>query len=533
MSQLDSMLKELQKTLSDDVTAKTATIGREMSSDDASALIKSQSLALRDFLKQNVSTVAAGVPQESDDPQVVLARRTALSSFVGIPLKNEGKPILPGTITETIDHSGGHGGGGHGHGGGGHGAANGKNGHGSGSGNGNGNGSGSGNGANTATASKTAKAEGKDSWVPAFAPAPQVVLKYVDGPCKKCEEHALKEKEEKKSESKLGVGGSATASSTAASNASSAAANASSGSATNANTGASSSSTSGAAAKSGEKSSAPSAQAQGTGNATPAPATAGAHPAAGMQAAAPKPSWQPAALGGNSGTFSKPVIAKVEPEEEKVSKPEVEEPKGDKETAKDVKGEKKGGFGLFNVFGGKKEKTDERSKPEERKAENESAAPSSAPSPAPARTTTVMGSNANAAAQVAWFKHIQAIEAALRMGDVHFADCLLSLLVEVAHSVTASGNIKARLDSMQARIHIDRKLYTEAEEILQKAIKNAEGTPLEKNISIAYCWHAMAQSYHAQRKIPEAEKARKTAIDIATEALGENDPETMLLKAPL
>lgn len=436
MSQLDSMLKELKKSLSDDVNLKTAAIGSEMSAAESTALIKEQSQALRDFLKNNPSNVSAGVKQESDDPKVILSRREALSSFVGIPIKNNGKASLPGTIAAESQIPQGN----NGHGGG-HGAA-----HGSAHGGAHG---------NSKHENKTENA----APIPGFSPPPQVVIKYVDAPCKKCEENAEKEKEAVKE----------------------------------------------AAQKETSK---PSQQAPGASMAMPYSSTS--EVAAGM---------------GGMG-FSKPVTARPEPEEEKAGAEERN--KTEKEALKqDAKSGKKQGFGLFNVFGGNKEAKTEKN--EERKSESaEAPAPAAPPAAKPAMIV-----NAQAAAQVAWFKHIQAIESALRIGDVHFADSLLSLLTEVSHSVTAPGNIKARLDSMQARIHIDRKFYGEAEELLQKTIKNAEGTPLAKNISIAYCWHALAQCYNAQKKAPEAEKARQTAIEIATEALGENDPETVLLKAPL
>lgn len=486
MSQLDSMLTELKKTLSNDVNTKTAAIGSQMSSADASALMKTQTAALKDFLKSNVSTVAAGVPQESEDPQVILSRRNALSSFVGVPLKNNGKAILSGTITMEAAIPA---------------ANNGHDPH--------------KNGGHKRSEAKHEVKTENAAPIPPMAPAPQVVLKYVEAPCKKCEENAQKEKEAAKNGGSAGTNNSGkSAAMPAGSSAAGALPLGGSASATVPVGG----STSMSGPPGGSSSSSVPTGSALTGQAAmamPAP-SAGTDSPSGM---------------GNMG-FSKPVTARSEDEDKKSTESEdrkTDERKSGKESAKDSKSEKKG-FGLFNVFGGKKEKQEEHK--DDRKEESESAPTSPAIAAAPAKPS-VFGSNANAANQVAWFKHIQAIESALRIGDILFADSLLSLLVEVAHSVTAPGNIKARLDSMQARIHIDRKFYSEAEELLQKTIKNAEGTPLEENIAIAYCWHALAQCYHAQRKIPEAEKARKKAIEIATEALGENDPETMLLKAAL
>lgn len=476
MSQLDSMLKELKKSLSDDVSKKTAAIGSQMSEAEARELIKSQSGALKDFLKSNGAKVSGGVPQESEDPQVIVARRNALSAFVGMPLKNNGKAILSGTISvqaETHASNNGH-----------------KSPH---------------------EAQKPGgKPEVTEAPLPSMPPPPQVVLKYVEAPCKKCEESEKKEKEAAKS-----GGGSAGAST------------ARGGSAAAASGGP------GAGSHSAVGSSASSIPLGGT--TAPSTATGSSAPGAAMDM--PAASSDSTSAMGSMG-FSKPVSPSPESEEKKPAENEErrgEERKAEKESAKDNKTEKKG-FGLFNVFG-KKDKSEERSKGDERKDESDNlaaASPAASPAAAPEKAKpNVFGSNANAAAQVAWFKHIQAIESALRIGDIHFAESLLSLLTEVSHSVAAGGNINARLDSMQARIYIDRKFFGEAEELLNKAIKNAEGTPLEQNIAIAYCWHALAQCYHAQKKLPETEKARKKAIEIATEALGENDPETVLLKAPL
>ncbi len=477
MSQLDSMLKELKKTLSDDVSKKTAAIGSEMSEAEARQLIKSQSGALKDFLKSNGAKVSGGVPQESEDPQVIVARRNALSAFVGVPLKNNGKAILSGTISvQAESHA-------------------------------NNNGHKPPHEAKRTEGKHEAKAQAELP-LPQLTPPPQVVLKYVEAPCKKCEEYEKKEKEAAKNGGSGGASGSR---------------------------GGATAATSGAPGANVASAAGASANSIPLGGAAPSSAIAGSTP--GAATSMPASSSEPTSGMGSMG-FSKPVSPRPESEEKKPAENEErrgEERKAEKDSAKDNKTEKKG-FGLFNVFG-KKEKSEERSKGDERRDESESpaaASPGASPQATPEKSKpNVFGSNANAAAQVAWFKHIQAIESALRIGDIHFAESLLSLLTEVSHSVAAGGNINARLDSMQARIFIDRKFFGEAEELLNKAIKNAEGTPLEQNIAIAYCWHALAQCYHAQKKLPETEKARKKAIEIATEALGENDPETVLLKAPL
>ena len=139
----------------------------------------------------------------------------------------------------------------------------------------------------------------------------------------------------------------------------------------------------------------------------------------------------------------------------------------------------------------------------------------------------------NPAMSVAWFKHIQSVESALRIGDIHFADSLLSLLFEVSASLSAEANIGARLESLRSRVLMDRKQYAEVETGLTATIKNLESTKFAKNIAVAYCWHALAQCYQYQKKADQAEAARKKAIEIADAAVGEKDPEAMYFREPL
>lgn len=137
------------------------------------------------------------------------------------------------------------------------------------------------------------------------------------------------------------------------------------------------------------------------------------------------------------------------------------------------------------------------------------------------------------AASVAWFKHIQAVESAIRIGDIHFADTLLLLLFEVSRSLSAEANVSARLQSLQARVLLDRKQYADVETLMNETIKSLDGTAFAKSVSASYCWHALAQCYHSQKKFDKADAAKKKAISIAESALGPNDPETMLFKGPL
>ena len=137
------------------------------------------------------------------------------------------------------------------------------------------------------------------------------------------------------------------------------------------------------------------------------------------------------------------------------------------------------------------------------------------------------------AAVVAWFKHIQAVESALRIGDVHFADTFLSLLFETSSSLSAQPNIVARLNSLRARVLLDRKQFAECEQLLKDSIAEIEKTKFAKNVAAAYCWHALAQCYHNQKQSAEAESAHNKAIAISESSLGNNDPESMYFKEAL
>lgn len=135
--------------------------------------------------------------------------------------------------------------------------------------------------------------------------------------------------------------------------------------------------------------------------------------------------------------------------------------------------------------------------------------------------------------KITWFKHIQAIESALLIGDVHFADSLLQLLYETAKSLSAEVNIIARLQSLQAKVLIERKQFDDAESSLKDMIQSLQGTSFAKNICTAYCWRALALCYHRQKKTADAESARKKSIEVAEAALGPTNPETMLFKEPI
>lgn len=148
-------------------------------------------------------------------------------------------------------------------------------------------------------------------------------------------------------------------------------------------------------------------------------------------------------------------------------------------------------------------------------------------------SSTAGAAKSGSSTSIIWFKHIQAVESALRIQDLHFADSLLALLTEAAASVQAQSSVSIRLKSLQARILIERKLYEQAEEMLMATIKSMEGTPQAKEVCAAYCYRALAQSFQLQNKADKAVKAKEKSIAIATGALGANDPETMLFKEPL
>ncbi len=170
----------------------------------------------------------------------------------------------------------------------------------------------------------------------------------------------------------------------------------------------------------------------------------------------------------------------------------------------------------------------------ERNAARVNATVSGASNPTPAAPAQGAASVQPAVkSSVIWYKHIQAVESAMRIGDMHFADSLLSLLFETATSLSAEANINARLKSLQARVLADRKMFAEAEKLLIDTIRGLEGTQFSKDIAAAYCWRALAQCLQNQKKSEQAEKARQKALSIAVAALGEKDPEAMMFNEAL
>ena len=132
---------------------------------------------------------------------------------------------------------------------------------------------------------------------------------------------------------------------------------------------------------------------------------------------------------------------------------------------------------LFSAFGGKKNDAVE--------ATSASAALAAEPASKSA------ASQAPGQAAIIWFKHFQSVESALRIGDAHFADSVVSVLHEAAVTVSAEQNIMARIESLRARILMDRKQHSVAEKTLTDSINSLKGTKWETNVATAYCWHAL------------------------------------------
>jgi hypothetical protein len=129
-----------------------------------------------------------------------------------------------------------------------------------------------------------------------------------------------------------------------------------------------------------------------------------------------------------------------------------------------------------------------------------------------------------------WFKHFQAVESALRIGDLHFAETLLSMLLEIA-DVLEDVAARARLYSQLARVKMEQKQMPQAEAMLMETLRGLEGTPYKRSIDAAYCLLALAQCYDQSGKSPNAEKARAMALSIAQECLDAKDPELTLFKS--
>lgn len=165
------------------------------------------------------------------------------------------------------------------------------------------------------------------------------------------------------------------------------------------------------------------------------------------------------------------------------------------------------------------------------------AAAAIAAAPAAAQETTTATTAPGAAASVTakpfpWFKHISMIESALRIGDVHFAETLLTVLLDVAE-VFDDVQTRVRLKALSARIKMEQGQVAEAEKMLMETLSPIEKTPAMSTIGAAYCLHALAQCYKKSGKGEKADKAQAMSVALAEKLLGAADPEAKMFKQPL
>lgn len=153
----------------------------------------------------------------------------------------------------------------------------------------------------------------------------------------------------------------------------------------------------------------------------------------------------------------------------------------------------------------------------------------------PATTPATPAAEAKTAAPLkpskpfAWFKHVQAVESAIRIGDAHFADTLLAMLMEIAE-ILDDVPMRARLKSQQARVKMEQRQFAEAETMLMEILRQIDPTPHKKSMGGAYCLLALAQCYQQTGKTPNAEKAQAMAYAIAEQLLDAKDPELTLFR---
>lgn len=146
-------------------------------------------------------------------------------------------------------------------------------------------------------------------------------------------------------------------------------------------------------------------------------------------------------------------------------------------------------------------------------------APETAPAAAPVKPSKPF----------AWFKHVQTVESAIRIGDAHFADTLLAMLSEIAE-ILDDMPMRARLKSQQARVKMEQRQFVEAESLLMETLRQIDPTPHKKSMGAAYCFLALAQCYQQTGKTPNAEKAQAMAYAIAEQLLDAKDPELTLFR---
>jgi len=125
------------------------------------------------------------------------------------------------------------------------------------------------------------------------------------------------------------------------------------------------------------------------------------------------------------------------------------------------------------------------------------------------------------------------VESALQMRDMHFAESVLTLLLEIANAIEPDLSTRARLLSQQARIMIDRKQFSEAAAALHKILKALESSSYKRSSGAAYCWLALAHAFAHLKKEGESQTAHRMAQSMAQESFGAQDPQLMLFKQPL
>ena len=140
------------------------------------------------------------------------------------------------------------------------------------------------------------------------------------------------------------------------------------------------------------------------------------------------------------------------------------------------------------------------------------------------------GGTNNNKAPITWFKHILAVDSALRIGDVHFADSLLSILQETAKATDADISVRTRLKSLQARVLLERRQFNDAQDLLEGVLQSLQGSAHARCLGAAYCLHVLAQCNKLQNKPEQAKALQAKAVSIAQECLGTNDPEVKFLK---
>ncbi len=111
------------------------------------------------------------------------------------------------------------------------------------------------------------------------------------------------------------------------------------------------------------------------------------------------------------------------------------------------------------------------------------------------------------------------------MGDTHFAESLLTLLLEIWPAISTDLAVHSRLKSQQATIRLERKQFAEVETDLLECLRALHGTPYTKSLGAAYCMLALSKCFDGQQKTDKAQSAQRNAIVIAEKVLGADHPE--------